>query len=195
VFPFIQLPGGIEIYTFGVFLSMCFFLFLFMLKKTSTKFDFSFNFFMRDIVWYFLSVFLFARIFYVISNWSSLKYLQNPLEFFLMSDYHFSIFGAIFGFMIVLYINLRLHKKKIEDFIDGVFLAFIAAAGLGFIGALFGGQVYGLETNFGIEVSYNHPFTPVPYKVPIFPLPIIYALVSFVIFSIFYTSHVFTERK
>lgn len=166
-----------------------------MLQKTSTKFGFSYGFFMRDIVWYFLSVFLFSRIFYIISNWSSLKYIQNPFEFFLMSDYHFSIFGAIFGFGLVLYINAKLHKNKIEDFIDGVFLAFIAAAGLGFIGSLFGGQVYGLETNFGIEISYDHPFTSVPYKVPIFPLPIIYAIACFVMFSVFYTSHVFTEKK
>jgi hypothetical protein len=66
---------------------------------------------------------------------------------------------------------------------------------VGYIGALFWGQVYGLETTFGIEISYTHPFTPVPYKVPVFPLPIIYALTSFIIFSIFYTSHMFTEKR
>lgn len=112
-----------------------------------------------------------------------------------MSDYNFSIFGAIFGFFVILYINVRIHKRQIEEFIDGVFLAFIIAVSVGYIGALFGWQVYGLETSFGIEMSYNHPFTPVPYKVPIFPLPIMYSMLTFVIFSVFYTSHMFTEKR
>lgn len=166
-----------------------------MLNKTSDKFHFNYNFFMKDIVWYFLSVFFFSRLFYVISNWGSLKFIDNPFEFFLMSDYNFSIFGAIFGFFVILYINARIHKRQIEEFIDGVFLSFIIAASIGYIGALFGGQVYGLETNFGIEMSYNHPFTPVPYKVPIFPLPIVYAVSCFILFSVFYTSHMFTQKR
>jgi len=194
LFPFFQI-GPVEVYIFGLFLSLCFFVFLYMLKKTSDKFHFNFNFFAKDIVWYFLSVFFFSRLFYVISNWGSLKFIDNPFAFFLMNDYNFSIFWAIFGFFIILYINVRIHKRKIEEFVDGVFLAFIIAASVGYIWALFGGQVYGLETSFGIELSYTHPFTPVPYKVPVFPLPIIYSIMSFVIFSIFYTSHMFTEKR
>lgn len=194
MFPFFQI-GSIEVYMFWLFLSICFFVFIFMLKKTSEKFHFSYDFFSKDILWYFFSVFLFARLFYVISNWGSIAFINNPFELFLMSDYNFSLFGAIFGFMLVLYFKLKWQNKKLEEYIDGVFLAFIITASVWYVGALLGGQVYGTDTNLGIEISYNHSFTPVPYKVPIFPLPIVYALISFVIFSVFYTSHIFTEKK
>lgn len=46
--------------------------------------------------------------------------------------------------------------------------------------------MYGRETTFGIEILYSHPFTLVPYQVPIFPLPIVYAITSFLLFSVLY---------
>ncbi|MDR0771995.1 MAG: hypothetical protein LBF15_02895 [Candidatus Peribacteria bacterium] len=46
--------------------------------------------------------------------------------------------------------------------------------------------MYGKDTNFGIEISYTNPFTPVPYTVPVFPLPIVYAIIFFILFSVLY---------
>ncbi|USN57922.1 MAG: hypothetical protein H6767_06250 [Candidatus Peribacteria bacterium] len=96
MFPFFEPISGVIIYTFGLTLTICFFMFLWMLRKLSGRFGYDFSFFTTNIVWYFLSVFFFSRLFYVIAKWNDMKYIKDPFQFFIMSDYNFSLFGAIF---------------------------------------------------------------------------------------------------
>jgi prolipoprotein diacylglyceryltransferase len=62
-----------------------------MLKKLSSRFAYSHELITKNILWYFLGVFIGARIFYVIAKWSELKYIANPFEFFISNDYNFSL--------------------------------------------------------------------------------------------------------
>lgn len=124
-----------------------------------------------------------------------MKFIKNPFQFFIMSEYNFSLFGAIFWFWLVLYILTRLERSSITRYIDGVVLSFLGILIVWYIGALFGGQVYGRETMFGIEMVYTNAFTPVPYQVPVFPLPIVYAILSFGIFSAMYIVSLFIHIK
>ncbi|USN57921.1 MAG: hypothetical protein H6767_06245 [Candidatus Peribacteria bacterium] len=48
---------------------------------------------------------------------------------------------------------------------------------------------------FGIELLYTHPFTPVPYQVPIFPLGIVYAVLFFLLFTALYIVSMFVHIK
>lgn len=120
-----------------------------------------------------------------------MKFIQDPFQFFIMSEYNFSLFGAIFGFLLVLFLLARFEKTPLKRYIDGVVLAFLGALCIGYIGSFFGGQVYGRETMFGIEVTYRNAFTPVPYQVPVFPLPVIYTILSFILFSGMYIFSLF----
>lgn len=124
-----------------------------------------------------------------------MKFIKDPFEFFVMSNYNFSLFWAIFGFFLVLFINTRLEKTSISKYIDGVVLSLFLVLFVGFIGALLGGQVYGRETTLWIEILYTHPFTLVPYQVPIFPLPIVYAICSFLLFSGLYIVSMFVHIR
>lgn len=124
MYPYFELFYGIKIYLFGLTLGICFFLFLWNLKRLSKRFGYSFGFFSQNILWYFLSVFVFSRLFYVISRWSDMKFIKNPYQFFIMSEFNFSLFGAILGFLVVTYILLRLEKGKLKRYIDGIVLAF-----------------------------------------------------------------------
>jgi len=202
LFPFFEILSWIRIYSFGLTLTICFFLFLWMLHKLSKRFHYDTSFFTKNIVWYLMSIFIFSRLFYVIWKWNDLKYIRNPIDFFIMNDYNFSLFWAIFWFFIVLIINLKLRKEfqlpskwKITEYIDGVVLSFIFILIIGFIWAFLWWQVYGRETHIGIEIMYNHPFTPVPFQVPIFPLPIVYAISFFLLFSTLYISSMFVKIR
>ncbi len=166
-----------------------------MLKKLSTRFNYDYSIFIRNILWYFLSTFLFSRLFYIIGKWNDLKYIQNSLEFFIMNDYNFSLFWAIFGFFIILLLNLKLRNKKIENYIDWVVISFLFILIIWFIWAFFWGQIYWRETSFGIEISYSNPYTPVPYQVPIFPLAIVYSIIFFIEFSVLYVLSLFVKIK
>lgn len=195
MFPFIEIFPWTFLYAFGVTLTICFFAFLWNLKKLAKRFGYSFSFFSHNIVWFFLSVFFFSRLFYVIGKWNDMKFIKDPFQFFIMSEFNFSLFGAIFWFFIVLAILVRLERGRINRYIDGVVLSFLFVLVIGYIGAFFGWQVYGRETAFGIEIVYRNPFTPVPYQVPVFPLPIVYTFVSFFIFCAMYILSLFVHIR
>lgn len=124
-----------------------------------------------------------------------MKFIQNPFEFFIMREYNFSLFWAIFGFLLVLFILVKLEKSSIKKYLDGVILSFLFIMVIGYIGAFFGGQVYGRETNFGIEMVYSNPYSIVPFQVPIFPLALAYTVGSFLIFSAMYILSLFIHVK
>jgi len=106
-----------------------------------------------------------------------MKFIENPFEFFIMSDYNFSndmkFIENPFEFFI-----MSDYKTGIRKYIDGIVLSSLLALIVGYIWAFLGWQVYGRDTTFGIEVLYTHAFTPVPYEVAIFPLWIIYSVHS-----------------
>ncbi len=112
-----------------------------------------------------------------------------------MSDYNFSLFGGIFGFFLVLYVLLKGKRELLLRYIDGVMLSFLFVLVLWYIGSFLWGQVYGKQTNIGVEILYNNPFTPVPYQVPIFPLPVLYALLFFILFSALYILSTFIRIR
>lgn len=166
-----------------------------MLNKLSARFGYNYSFFKNNILWYFISVFFFSRLFYVIGSWQDMKFIKDPFQFFISGEFNFSLFGAIFGFWLVLRILTKLEKSPIDKYIDGIVVSFLFVLVIGYIGAIFWGQVYGRETNMGIEILYQNSNSIVPYQVPVFPLPIVYAAVSFIIFCIVYILGLFVHIR
>lgn len=185
----------IVIYVFWLTLTICFFLFLWMLKKTSSRFWSDFSFFTKNIIWYFLSVFIFSRLFYVISNWNDLKYIRNPFDFFIMSDYNFSLAWAIFWFFIFLFLHLNSNRLRLKNYIDPLLISFLFILFIAYLWAFFWWQVYWRETNLWIEILYSNSFSPVPYQISIFPLPIVYSIVFFILFSVIYILSLFVKVR
>jgi len=124
-----------------------------------------------------------------------MKFIKDPFQFFIMSDFNFSLFWAIFWFLLVLTVLVRIEKSSITRYIDGVVLSFLFILVFWYIGAFFGWQVYGRETMMSIDILYSNPYTPVPYQVPVFPLPIIYTFLSFIIFSAMYMLSLFIHIR
>ena len=186
MYPFFEPISWVLVYTFWITIAICFFMFLWMLRKLSKKFEFDSLIFKKNILWIFLSMFFFSRLFYVISRWNDLKHIKNPIEFFIMSDYNFLLMWAIFGFFLVFFILLRIRKEKLDTFISWLVLSFMFVLPFWYIWSLLWWQVYWLPTNYWIEITYTNPNTLVPYQVPVFPLPIIYSIIFFAVFSVLY---------
>lgn len=74
MYPQIEL-FSVTIYTFGLSLSIAFVLFFFMLYKLSLKFGINANFFLGNVLWFFLSIFVFSRAFYIIAEWQNTQFL------------------------------------------------------------------------------------------------------------------------
>jgi len=164
-----------------------------MLKKLSRKIWIDAWFFLNRMIWFFISVVVFSRLMYIISDWHDMKYIKDPVEFFIMSEYNFSLYGAIIWFLCMLLYSLKANKLKWDKYVDISVLSFLFTAIIWYIGAFFWWQVYGWETNLWIEVLYNNPI--VPSAVPLFPLSLVYAIGSFVLFSILYSLFMFINIR
>lgn len=195
MFPFFELFNWIFIYTFWLTLTICFFLFLWMLKRLCHRFWINDTFFFNRILLYFLSIFIFSRLFYVISRWSDFKFIKEPIQFFLMSDYNFSLMWAIFWFFVVLFATTIKNWLRAGKYIDASVLSFLFVWVLGYIWAFLWWQVYWKETNLWIEILYNSNFSPVPYEVPVFPLALFYAFFCFILFSVLYMFWMFIKVR
>lgn len=195
MYPFFEPYPEFLIYTFWLTLTLCFFLFLWMIHKLAPRYNYDVTIFTKNILWYFFSVLIFSRLFYVIWKWDDLKYIKNPFEFFVTSDYNFSLMWALFWFILVFLIQTKLNKDKINKYIDPLVIWFIFVLFIWYLWSFFGWQVYGRDTHIWIEILYTHPFTPIPYQVPIFPLAIIYSVLYFILFSGLYILSMYIHLK
>jgi len=105
------------VYVFGLSIVICFFLFLWMLKKLSVRFGFEYHFFTNSILWYFFSIFIFSRLFYVISmtSWLGVPYISTSLSTtptgsflpiaLIYSGLSFILFSVLY--ILSMYINVR----------------------------------------------------------------------------------------
>lgn len=182
------------IYFFWIGLLVSFFVFFYLLNRLTERYTFDMKIFTNNILWYFISMFFFSRLFYVISQWNDSKYIDNAGQFFIATDYDFSLFWALFWFFIVFYINIRLRREKLIKYIDSIVLSFLLALSIWYIWALFWGQIYGQATNIWIEIVYNNPFSPIS-STPVFPLPLIYFLLFFIEFAVLYILSLYIKVK
>lgn len=183
-----------RIYIFWIVLLLSVVIFFFMLRRLRGRYVFDMNIFSNNTLWYFLSIFFFSRLFYVISKWHDLKFIENSAQFFITTDYDFSLFWAIFWFVIVFFINIRLRREKLIKYIDSIVLSFLLALSVWFIWAFFWGQVYWQATNIWIEITYNNPFSPIS-STPVFPLPLIYFILFFIEFAVLYILSMYIKVK
>lgn len=194
MFPYIDVNWFFQIYIFGVTIVICFFLFFWMFKKLSIRFGYEDSFVTNSVLWYFISTFFFSRLFYIISRWKDMN-IQNPLDFLIMSDYYFSLFWAIFWFLLVLIFNTRLFHKDIKPYIDWAVISFLFISIFGYIWAFFGWQVYWKITNFWIEIPYNNSSSVVPLTWELFPLPFVYSILFFILFSVLYILSMYAKIR
>ncbi len=185
----------LKIYTFWIIITICFFLFIWMLNKLSERLKYDLSVFKNNVLWLFIWVFFFSRLFYIISKWNDLKYIESLKEFFIMTEYNFSLMWGIFWFLLVLLILLKIRKESLNKYIYWLVLSFLFVLPFGFIWALLWWQVYWIDTNIWIEITYSNSLTPVPYKSPIFPLPIVYSIVFFLTFCGFYIANMYVRHK
>lgn len=195
MYPYFEFLDWYRIFTFWISISISFFVFIWMLKKLSVKFWYDYLIFSKNILWLFLWTFFFSRLFYVISKWNDLKFIKNPFQFFIMDDYNFSLAWAIIWFSLIFWALLKIRKEKLNNFIDGIVLSFLLILVIWFIWTLFWWQVYWRETTYWIELLYNSTYSNIPYLVAVFPLPIVYTILFFILFSVSYIWTMYVNTK
>lgn len=186
MYPFITI-ADIQIHFFGIFLAAAWILFficlhIFAQKKNITKSIF------EDIVPFTISMFVWARFFFILSQWRNEKFIFQEfitgqtsfLDFlktiFITDNYNLSLAGGIFGFFLIFWYKTKKQKSPRRKYLDIIMPAFLIAGIVAYFGAFLGGQVFGVPYDgiFGIE--YNTKHRTVPISGPLFPLAFYFML-------------------
>lgn len=179
--------GNVHISVFGIFLAISWLVFFYFLHKYSVKRGISKHIF-SDIVFFTFSIFFFARLFYIIAQWRTEKFIFVDLinggswmtffgQFFTSPNYNLSFVGGVFGFFLVFFIKTAYSKYR-GRYLDIIVISFFLAAIIGYIGTLLGGQIYGTPFESFFSLTYNNKYSPVAFQQQTFPLPVLYILVS-----------------
>ncbi len=188
MYPIISIWNIIDIYTFWVGLVLSWGIFFTLLHHFSIRKGINKPIF-TDIVSFTLSIFFSSRIFYILSEWREEKFIFKDLaegkgfwhflhQFFITDNYSISLAWGIIGFFIVFFIKTWHRKKDRTGYLDIVVYAFLITAVVWYIGATLGGQIYGIPFNSPFSILYTEKNSIVPFQNPLFPLPIIYAIIS-----------------
>ena len=186
MYPTIEILN-VTIYTFGTLMACTWILFFILLHKFSLERGVIRPIF-TNIIPFTLAIFFFARIFHIMSDWLNEKFIFMELLsgniwwflhlFFIPQKYMFSLFGAVFGFILIFLIKTHSLKKDRLRYIDAIFFAFIYSSILGYIASLLGGQVYGIPFHSLASITYTHIDSIVKDKAPLFPLAILYVILT-----------------
>lgn len=189
MYPTIEI-SGFYIYTFGTIIACTWLLFIILLHRFAWKKWFTKSIF-GSIVPFTLSIFFFGRLFYILSEWVDQKFILMDLLhgniinflklFFISEEYFFSLFGGIFGFMMVFLWKTRQIKKDRWRYLDGIIFAFLYAAILGYFWALLGGQVYGIPFHSPFSIVYDHKNTIIKDHIPLFPIAALYMILCIIL--------------
>ena len=128
--------GFIKIYTFGVFLVLGFFWAIFLLWKNIRLTSFKEEDVFDGLFLSMFGAFFFGRLIFVFLNFKDFGF--NLLKFVLVNGYPgISLYGAIFGGLLVLYLFTNSRKLNFNDLIDYLITPLFIAFVFGKIGSFF----------------------------------------------------------
>ena len=125
-----------------------------------------------------------ARLFHVIDYYD--YYIQNPLQIF-QFWYGLSIFGAILGGTLAVFIYTRIRRLSLGRLADGVAPALILAQAVGRLGCTVNGDAWGGPSSLPWAFVYTHPNavgTCLYWGVPTHPSPVYEIIWGILVFAV-----------
>ncbi len=131
---------------------------------------------------------IFARLLHVIDGADNInRYFSNPIS--IIGGEGLTIYGAIIGAAIGVWIYSRFHKLNYSYLTDVITPGIIIAQALGRVGCLFNGCCYGKAIDGSpFNVIYTHPWSYAPLNTPVQPTQfyeILFLLALFAVIMIF----------
>jgi phosphatidylglycerol:prolipoprotein diacylglycerol transferase len=136
---------GLNIYWYGIIISLCFLIVALMSMKNSKKFGIKQDDII-DLVLYISPIgIIFARLFYVFVNWSDFK--DDLPSIINLRSGGTAIYGGIIAGMVVIYIFAKVKKIKPLKIVDLAALSMPLAQAVGRWGNFINQELYGVNTN------------------------------------------------
>jgi phosphatidylglycerol---prolipoprotein diacylglyceryl transferase len=155
--------GAISIRYYGLFLALAAGAGYWLAVKSAPKFGIEIKQVDRIVFWLIIGGLIGARLYHVASQLP--HYFQAPLQIFFIWRGGLSIFGAIIGGMITLFILNRIHRfaGSILPLLDWLTPSLIIGQIIGRFGNLFNYEAYGYPTNLPWKMLVPPPLRPNTY--------------------------------
>ena len=125
---------------------------------------------------------IFSRLLHVIDRWS--YYSQNPGE--IIGTSGLTIYGAILGAAIGIWICSRFIKFRFAYFADLLVPGLILAQAIGRVGCTLNGCCYGTTTSLPWGVVYTDPACHAPLGVPLHPTQVYEIIFLLIVFGVLF---------
>jgi phosphatidylglycerol:prolipoprotein diacylglycerol transferase len=125
---------------------------------------------------------IFSRLLHVIDLWD--YYSQNPAQIFTRFGEGLTIYGAVLGAALGIWIYSRIRKISFGYLADMIAPGIILAQAIGRVGCTLNGCCYGIGTDAFCAVIYTSPDTNAPVGIPVYPTQIFEIIYNLIIFGV-----------
>lgn len=178
MYPILLQFGSITIYSLWFFIALAFFSSLLIINKLAKSRLIKLSFLAENSLLIFFCGLIMARLVFIIYNfgtfWDLIIQQGHILEIFYIWDKGLSIWGALLGITLSLYLLCRKNKEDFLAWCDIIIVSILIGMFFANIGAFLDGQNYGAPTDlpWGIIVETSQ------YAVPIHPVQLYATLYS-----------------
>jgi phosphatidylglycerol:prolipoprotein diacylglycerol transferase len=125
---------------------------------------------------------IFSRLLHVIDLWD--YYMQHPALIFTRFGEGLTIYGAVLGAALGIWIYSRIRKISFGYLADMIAPGIILAQAIGRVGCTLNGCCYGVGTDAFCAVIYTSPETHAPIGIPVYPTQIFEIIYNLIIFGV-----------
>jgi phosphatidylglycerol:prolipoprotein diacylglycerol transferase len=125
---------------------------------------------------------IFARLLHVIDLWD--YYLQNPDLIFSRFGEGLTIYGAVLGAALGIWIYSKIRKISFGYLADMIAPGIILAQAIGRVGCTLNGCCYGVATDAFCAVIYTSPDTHAPIGIPVYPTQMFELFYNLIVFGV-----------
>ncbi len=125
---------------------------------------------------------IFSRLLHVIDLWD--YYMDNPGLIFSRFGEGLTIYGAVLGAALGIWIYSKIRKISFGYLADMIAPGIILAQAIGRVGCTLNGCCYGVGTDIFCAVVYTSPNTHAPIGIPIHPTQIYEIIYNLIIFGV-----------
>jgi phosphatidylglycerol:prolipoprotein diacylglycerol transferase len=125
---------------------------------------------------------IFSRLLHVIDLWD--YYSQHPALIFTRFGEGLTIYGAVLGAALGIWIYSKIRKISFGYLADMIAPGIILAQAIGRVGCTLNGCCYGVGTDAFCAVIYTSPDTNAPIGIPVYPTQIFEIIYNLIIFGV-----------
>jgi phosphatidylglycerol:prolipoprotein diacylglycerol transferase len=188
MYPILYKLGPLNLYTYGLFLALGFLSAVLVAGHEARRLGLPVGRFYDLCFYIILFAILGSRLLYIILE--PHKFLQNPLKIFALWEGGLVFHGGLAAAVGVAFWYMRRHGLPWRATFDALGVGMPLGQALGRVGCFMAGCCFGSPTDLPWAVTFTHPETLCPLRVPLHPAQLYEALLNLVVFGV-----VFNLRK